>query len=88
MTDEEVQPEGTDPLLEKMQIRKLLNHGMATHSMEEFICTPFMFMNAKEIWGAVRETYSNLENSSHVLELKKKLWFSRHVFGSTLDLLG
>ena len=33
-----------------------------------------MFMTSKEIWGVVRETYSDLENSSQIFELKSKLW--------------
>ena len=29
---------------------------------------------AKEVWDSVRETYSDLENSSQIFELKTKLW--------------
>ena len=52
-----------------------------------------MFMMSKEIWGAMRETYSGLENSSPTVELKSKLRRSKQgdqevttYFNAMLDL--
>ena len=48
------------------------------NSMEASIAKPHMFMKtAKEIWDSVRETYSDLGNSSQIFELKTKLWQSK-----------
>lgn len=48
------------------------------NSMDESIAKPHMFMKtAKEVWDSVRETYSDLENSSQFFELKTKLWQSK-----------
>ena len=45
------------------------------NSMLPFIAKPYMFLTTtKEVWDSIRETYSNLENSSQIFELKTKLW--------------
>lgn len=37
-----------------------------------------MFMKtAKQAWDSLRETYSDLENSSQIFEIKTKLWQSK-----------
>ncbi|KAL6330656.1 hypothetical protein AAG906_003267 [Vitis piasezkii] len=45
------------------------------NSMESSIGKSFMFIPiAKEVWDVVRDTYSDMENSSQIFELKTKLW--------------
>ena len=52
------------------------------NSMKPFIVKPNMFLPiAQNVWDSVRETYSNLENSSQIFELKSKLWQSRRLRG-------
>ena len=43
--------------------------------MEPTIGKPFLFLPiTQDIWEAVCDTYSNLENSSQIFGLKSKLW--------------
>ncbi|KZV18555.1 hypothetical protein F511_16529, partial [Dorcoceras hygrometricum] len=43
------------------------------NSMEPPIGRTFLFLpTAREVWDAVRETYSDLENSSQVFDLKTR----------------
>ena len=45
------------------------------NSMELSIAKPHMLMKAaKEVRNLVREIFSDLENSSHIFELKTILW--------------
>ncbi|XP_024028569.1 uncharacterized protein LOC112093751 [Morus notabilis] len=45
------------------------------NSMEPAIGKPHMFLpTAKDVWEAVREMYSDNENSSQIFEWKTKLW--------------
>ena len=45
------------------------------NSIESSIAKPHMFLNiAKEVWDSMSETYSNLENSSPIFDLKTQLW--------------
>ncbi|CAH9101463.1 unnamed protein product [Cuscuta europaea] len=47
-------------------------------SMEASIAKPHMFMKtAKEVWDSIKETYSDLENSSQIFEFKTILWQSK-----------
>ncbi|KAH9763107.1 protein kinase domain-containing protein [Citrus sinensis] len=49
--------------------------------MEPGIGKPYLFLpKAKAVWDAVRDTYSDLENSSQIFELKTRLWQSKQVF--------
>ena len=48
------------------------------NSMEASIAKPNLFLpTAKDVWDSVHETYSDLENSSQIFELKSKLWNSK-----------
>ncbi|KZV35965.1 hypothetical protein F511_31191, partial [Dorcoceras hygrometricum] len=48
------------------------------NSMEPSTGRTFLFLpTAQEVWDAVRETYSDLENSSQIFDLKTRLWQSR-----------
>ena len=43
--------------------------------MEPATGKPFLFIpTVKELWEAVHDTYSNLENPSLIFELKTRLW--------------
>ena len=44
------------------------------NSMESTIEKPFFYPIAKDVWDGVRETYSDVENSLQIFELKPKLW--------------
>ena len=45
------------------------------NSMDLSIGKPFLFIpTVKEVWDVVRDTYSDVENSSQIFELKTKLW--------------
>ncbi|XP_073227024.1 uncharacterized protein [Cicer arietinum] len=47
-------------------------------NMESTIKKPFMFFpTAKEVWEAVKETYSDIQNSSQIFDLKSRLWHTR-----------
>ncbi|KAI5434139.1 hypothetical protein KIW84_021124 [Lathyrus oleraceus] len=46
--------------------------------METGICKTYMFLpSAKDVWEAVKETYSNIQNSSQIFGLKSKLWHAK-----------
>ncbi|PNY16264.1 hypothetical protein L195_g012979 [Trifolium pratense] len=48
------------------------------NSMEPAIRKSFMFLSsAKEVWEAVRDTYSDIDNSYHIFFLKSKLWLAK-----------
>ena len=35
----------------------------------------YMFLSTEnDVWDAIRETYSNVENASQIFELKMRLW--------------
>ena len=44
-------------------------------SIEALIGKTYLFLpTAKDVWDAIRETYSDLENSLQIFESKTKLW--------------
>jgi hypothetical protein len=46
--------------------------------MELAIGKPHLFLPiAKDVWEAIRDLYSELENSSQIFELKTRLWKSK-----------
>jgi len=48
------------------------------NSMEPAIGKPHLFLPiTKGVWEAIRDMYSDLENSSQIFYLKSKLWRSR-----------
>ena len=45
------------------------------NSMKPTIGKTYMFLStAKDVWDAIRETYSDAENASQIFELKTRLW--------------
>ena len=77
LTGEESHPEATNPSFRKWRSENSLITAWLLNSMEDHIRKPFMFMEAKDIWESVRETYSDLGNSSQIFELKNQIWLSR-----------
>ena len=45
------------------------------NSMKPSIGKTYMFLpSAKKVWDVVRETYSDVENSFQIFEIKTRLW--------------
>ena len=63
---EESCPEATDPSFRKWRSENSLITAWLLNSMVGHIQKPFMFMEAKDIWESVRETYFDLGNSSQI----------------------
>lgn len=59
----------SDPTWRTWKSENSLITAWLINSMEAPIGKTYLF-----VWDAVRETYSDLENSSQILELKTKLW--------------
>ena len=75
LTGETKQPSEKDPGFRTWRSENSLVMAWLLNSMELSIAKPHMFMKTtKEVWDSVRETYSDLENSSQIFELKIKLW--------------
>nr|KJB63360.1 hypothetical protein B456_010G130900 [Gossypium raimondii] len=48
------------------------------NSTEPSIGKPYLFLpTTKDVWEAVRKTYSDVDNFSQIYELKTKLWRAR-----------
>ena len=48
------------------------------NSMKLAIGKPYMFLPmAKDVWDAIRETYSDVKNASRIFELKMQLWLMK-----------
>ncbi|KAI5388470.1 hypothetical protein KIW84_074238 [Lathyrus oleraceus] len=47
-------------------------------SIETGIGKPYMFLpSAKDVWEAIKETYSDIQNSSQIFGLKSKSWHAK-----------
>ena len=57
-----------------MEIKKFPDNNL-THQLDgEKIRKPYLFIKTtKEVWEVVQETYSDLENSTLIFNLKSKL---------------
>ena len=63
-----------------MALRELISTAWLLNSMKASIAKPHLFLPmAKDVWDLIRDTYSDLENSSQIFELKPKLWRSKQV---------
>ncbi|KAK3017341.1 hypothetical protein RJ639_007522 [Escallonia herrerae] len=72
------QPATGDPSLSVWRSENSLIIAWLINSMEPTIGKPYLFLpTAKDVWEAVRETYSDVENSSQIFDLKTKLWKSK-----------
>ncbi|XP_024021542.1 uncharacterized protein LOC112091636 [Morus notabilis] len=78
ITGEEKQPGEKDSGFKNWRSENSLVTAWLLNSMEAAIVKPNMFLpTAKVVWDSVRQTYSDLENSSQIFELKSKLWQSK-----------
>ena len=75
LTGETTRPAGEDRNMAVWRSENSLVTAWLINSMEPAIGKPHMFLpTAKDVWEAVREMYSDSENSSQIFELKTKLW--------------
>ncbi|RVW73986.1 Retrovirus-related Pol polyprotein from transposon RE1 [Vitis vinifera] len=71
-------PAADDPNLKTWRSENSLVIAWLINSMEPAIGKSHLFLpTAKDVWEAVRDMYSDLENSSQIFDLKSKLWQSR-----------
>ena len=71
-------PATNDPTFPTWRSKNSLVMAWLLNSMEATIAKLNLFLpTAKDVWDSVRETYSDLENSSQIFELKSKLWQSK-----------
>lgn len=78
LTGEAKRPSKDDPMFRVWRSKNSLVMAWLLNSMETAIAKPNMFLpSVKDIWEAVRETYSNMKNSNQIFELKTKLWQSK-----------
>ncbi|KAK3000202.1 hypothetical protein RJ639_023485 [Escallonia herrerae] len=72
------QPAACNPSLSAWRSENSLIIAWLINSMEPTIGKSYLFLpTAKDVWEAVRETYSDVENSSQIFDLKTKLWKSK-----------
>ncbi|KAK3007413.1 hypothetical protein RJ639_014792 [Escallonia herrerae] len=77
-TEDVRQPAASNPSLSSWRFENSLIITWLINSMEPTIGKTYLFLHtAKDVWEAVRETYSDVENSSQIFDLKTKLWKSK-----------
>ncbi|CAL5338710.1 unnamed protein product [Camellia sinensis] len=76
LTGDSQKPESTDAVaVQRWRSENSLITSWLINSMKPTIGKTYMFLpTAKEVWDAVRETYSDEENASQVFEIKTRLW--------------
>ena len=68
------QPVAGDPNLKRWRSENSLVIAWLINSMEPAIGKPHLFLpTAKDVWDAVQDMYSDIENFSQIFELKMKL---------------
>lgn len=78
MIGEVTQPAVDDPTRKKWRSKSSLVIVWLINSMEPAIGKPHLFLPmAKEVWQAVRDCYSGLENLSQIFYLKTRPWHSK-----------
>ncbi|KAK3035187.1 hypothetical protein RJ639_034575 [Escallonia herrerae] len=78
LTGDVRQPAAGNPSLSVWQSKNSLIIAWLINSMEPTIGKPYLFCpTAKDVWEAMHETYSDVENSSQISDLKTKLWKSK-----------
>ncbi|KAG6470011.1 hypothetical protein ZIOFF_070951 [Zingiber officinale] len=72
----EIKPPTTkDPRFEQWQSQNSMVTAWLINSMDPVIGKPFIFLpTARDVWEAVRETYSDLDNHSQLFELNTRRW--------------
>lgn len=75
LTGAVAEPTSGDPRYKQWKSENSLIIAWLVSSMETGIGKPYMFLpSAKDVWEAVKETYSDIQNSSQIFGLKSKLW--------------
>ena len=76
LTDETKKPASTNAAsLQKCKSENSMVTARLVNSMKPSIGKTYLFLpSAKDVWDAVRETYSDVENSSQLFEIKTRLW--------------
>ena len=78
ITGETNKPAHTDPTIKQWKSENSMVMSWLINSMESSVGKPYLFLpTAKAIWEAVKDTYSDLENSSQIYDLKIRLWHSK-----------
>ncbi|XP_024024721.1 uncharacterized protein LOC112092526 [Morus notabilis] len=72
----EVKPPATnDPKYRQWRSENSLVTDWLINSMDPVVGKPFMFLpTTRDVWEAVRETYSDLDNHSELFELNTRMW--------------
>nr|KJB60833.1 hypothetical protein B456_009G327600 [Gossypium raimondii] len=78
LTGDVKQPQVGDPKMSKWRLENYMIIVWLINSMEVSIGKPFLFLpTVKDVWDAMKDTYSDLENASQIFELKIKLCKAR-----------
>ncbi|KZV19589.1 hypothetical protein F511_13475, partial [Dorcoceras hygrometricum] len=78
LTGDTREPERGDPKWSSWKSENSMVMAWLINFMEPSIGRTYLFLpTAKDVWEAVRETYSDLENSSQIFDLKTRLWNSK-----------
>ncbi|XP_006589216.1 uncharacterized protein [Glycine max] len=78
LTGDTSQPGVTDPSLPRWKSENSLIIAWLINLMDSSIGKSYLFLpTAKDVLEAVRDCYSDLENSSQIYELKTQLWQSK-----------
>lgn len=68
-------PADNDPKYMKWHSENLMVTAWLINSMDPVIGKSYMFLpTARDVWDAVRETYSDLDNHSQLYELTTRMW--------------
>ncbi|XP_073128544.1 uncharacterized protein [Henckelia pumila] len=86
LTGETKEPEKNDTKWNSWKSENSMVIAWLVNSMEPSIGKTYLFLpTARDVWDAVRETYSDLENSSQIFELKTRLWNSKQGERNVID---
>ena len=86
ITGDSKQPEKGDSNLQKRQLENSLVMSWPLNTMTKEIGENFMYYKtAKEMWDAMKETYSNVDSTSAIFEIKSLLHDLRKGESSVID---
>ncbi|CAJ2657582.1 unnamed protein product [Trifolium pratense] len=72
------EPAQGDPLHQQWKSENSMIIAWLVSTMETGIGKPYMFLpSAKDVWEAVKETYSDIQNASQIFGLKSRLWHAK-----------
>ncbi|CAJ2662733.1 unnamed protein product [Trifolium pratense] len=72
------EPAQGDPLHQQWKSENSMIIAWLVSTMEPGIGKPYMFLpSAKDVWEAVKETYSDIQNASQIFGLKSRLWHAK-----------